>query len=78
MPTLTQLQAAELALPAEDQTALLQFLAQRVRGGVWSQKHGCRLKAAARPPLEGLSPTLSTDTKAKVRALISRRHAANR
>ncbi len=36
------------------------------------------LKAAGRPAIEGLPSDLSTDTKKRVRALIAKRHAANR
>jgi hypothetical protein len=78
MSTLTQLQSAALALPLEEQSELLQFLARRVRAGTLSSGRGRKLKAAARQPLEGLPPDLSTETRTKVRDLMARRYAANR
>ena len=79
MSTLAEIEAAVEQLPLPQQEALFAFLADRLRhAGKTRSKARRRLKAAARPALEGLPPDLSVGTRERVRALMVKRHAANR
>ena len=84
MSTLAEIEAAVTALPAHEQGVLFTRLADRLgkRPAVGSGQRAAPgrrgLKAAAYPALDGLPPDLSVGTKARVRALLQARHAANR
>jgi hypothetical protein len=79
LSTLTEIEAAVERLPAWQKEELLTFLAKQL-GRAPAARAGTRrgLKAAGRPALEGLPGDLSIGTKERVRALIAKRHAANR
>ena len=79
MSTLLEIEAAVQRLPARQKKELLDFLAKHL-GRAPTARGGTRrgLKAAGRPALEGLPADLSAGTKERVRALIAKRHAANR
>jgi hypothetical protein len=77
MSTLAEIESAVERLPARQKEELLAFLAKQLGRAVRARtRRG--LKAAGRPALEGLPADLSTGTKERVRALIAKRHAANR
>jgi hypothetical protein len=77
MSTLAEIEVAVMSLPLHEQKALLHLLATRLeRNAPLKKRRG--LKAAARPALEGLPADLSVGTRDRVRALVARRHAANR
>ena len=78
MSTLAEIEAAVEQLPLPQQETLFAFLASRLRhAGKTRSKARRGMKAAARPALEGLPPDLSVGTKDRVRALVTKRHAAN-
>lgn len=79
MSTLAELEAAVDQLLPTQQEKLFAFLAGRLgRGGRTCSKARRGLKAATLPALEGLPADLSVGTKERVRALVAKRHAANR
>ena len=79
MSTLAEIENAVERLPARQKEKLLAFLAKQLgRAPAARARTGRGLKAAGRPALEGLPADLSTGTKERVRALIAKRHAANR
>ncbi len=79
MSTLTEIEAAAERLPASQKEELLAFLAKQLGRAPAARTRTRRgLKAAGRPALEGLPADLSIGTKERARALIARRHAANR
>ena len=75
--SLAEIEDAVMALPAEEQQALLDLLCSRLRkdAPVTTRRP---LKAASYPPLEGFPPDLSERTGERVRELLAKRHAANR
>ena len=79
MSTLAEIEAAVDQLPPTQQEQLFAFLAGRLgRNGKTPAKARRGLKAASLPALEGLAADLSVGTKDRVRALVAKRHAANR
>jgi len=75
--SLAEIEHAVMALPAEEQHALLDLLSSRLRKD--APKTTRRpLKAASYPPLKGFPPDLSEQTGERVRELLAKRHAANR
>ena len=79
MSTLTEIENAVERLPARQKEELLDFLAKQLGRSPAARTRARRgLKAAGRPALEGLPADLSSGTKERVRALIAKRHAANR
>jgi hypothetical protein len=75
MNALAEIETAVEALTLREQKALMAFLARRLNSAPKTRRG---LKAAARPPLEGLPANLSIGTRERVRELIAARHAANR
>jgi hypothetical protein len=75
--TLSEIEDAVMALPVEEQQALLELLAGRLRKGVPETSHR-PLKAASYPPIKGLPPDLSVRVKERMRELVAKRHAADR
>ena len=79
MSMLTEIEAAVGRLPARQKEELLDFLSKQLgRGSATRARTRRGLKAARRSALEGLPADLSIGTKERVRALIAKRHAANR
>ena len=79
MSTLTEIEAAVEHLPAYQKEKLMAFLAKQLGPAPAARARTKRgLKAARHPALEGLPADLSIGTKERVRALIAKRHAANR
>ena len=79
MSTLAEIESAVKRLPARKKEELLAFLEEQLgRAPAMRARTRRGLKAAGRPALEGLPADLSTGTKDRVRALIAKRHAANR
>ena len=79
MSTLAEIEATVEQLPLPQQETLFAFLADRLRhAGQTRLKARRGLKAAAQPALEGLPSDLFVGTKERVRALVVKRHAANR
>ena len=79
MSTLTEIEAAVESLPRRQKKELLAFLANQLeQAGLKRARTRRGLKAAERPPLEGLPADLSIGTKERVRALVAKRHAAHR
>lgn len=79
MSTLAEIEAAVDKLPIQQQQRLLVLLTARLHDSRTIRLKPRRgLKAAAYPALEGLPQDLSVGTKDKVRALVNKRHAANR
>ena len=79
MSTLTKIEAAVKSLPKGTKEKLFDFLAHQLgRSAPVRAKKRAGLKAALRPALEGLPPDLSVTSKDRVRALIAKRHGANR
>ena len=76
MSTLTEIRAAAAQLKPHQQRALMRFLADRQSKP--SKPTHRRLKAASYPPLDGLPADLSVNTRQKVKALITRKHATDR
>ena len=80
MSTLEEIEAAVEQLSPTQQASLFALLAGRLgrdeRMHSKAKRRG--LKAATRPALEGLPVDLSVGTKDRVRAMVARRHAANR
>ena len=75
MSTLNEIEAAVDQLPLPQKEELFAFLASRL-GRRTRTRQG--LKAAAYPALEGLPADLSVGTKDRVRAMVAKRHGANR
>jgi hypothetical protein len=75
--SLAEIEDAVMALPAEEQQALLDLLSRRLRkdAPVTTRRP---LKAASYPPLQGLPPDLSVRVKETMRELVAKRHAADR
>ena len=75
--SLSEIEDAVMALPAEEQQALLDLLFSRLRqiAPVTTRRP---LKAASYPPLQGLPPDLSVRVKETMRELVAKRHAADR
>ena len=79
MSTLAEIEAAVEKLSVEQQRRLLFLLTARLHDGRTVRSKARRgLKAATYPALDGLPQDLSVNTKDKVRALVNKRHAANR
>ncbi len=75
--SLAEIEDAVMALPAQEQQALLALLSRRLRKDppVTTRRP---LKAASYPPLEGLPPDLSVRVKEIMRGeLVAKRHAAD-
>lgn len=81
MSTLAEIEAAVDQLPPTQKAKLFVFLSKRLgRRDSPRAKAATRrgLKAAALPALEHLPADLSVGTREKVRALVAKRHAADR
>ena len=77
MSTLAEIEDAVMALPPEEQQALLVLLSSRLRQRAPAET-GRTLNHEKYPPLKGLPSDLSIDTGRRVRELLAKRHAANR
>jgi hypothetical protein len=75
--SLAEIEDAVMALPPEEQQALLELLAGRLRQSA-PVETGRTLNPEKYPPLKGLPPDLSIGTGKRVRELLAERHAANR
>ena len=79
MSTLAEIEAAVDQLPPTQQEKLFAFLAGRLGRGERMRSQARRgLKAATALALEGLPADLSVGTKDRVRAMVAKRHGANR
>jgi hypothetical protein len=77
MSTLSEIEDAVMALPVEEQQALLELLSGRLRQRA-PVETGRTLDPKKYPPLKGLPPDLSIGTGKRVGELLAKRHAANR
>ena len=77
MSTLAEIEDAVMALPPEEQQALLELLSGRLRQSAPIET-GRTVNSEKYPPLKGLPRDLSIGTGKRVRELLAKRHAANR
>jgi len=75
--SLAEIEDAVMALPADEQQALLVLLSGRLRQSA-PVETGRTLNPEKYPPLKGLPSDLSIGTGKRVRELLAKRHAANR
>jgi len=75
--TLAEIEDAVMALPPEEQQALLDLLSSRLRQSAPAEA-GRTFDPEKYPPLKGLPSDLSIGTGKRVRELLAKRHAANR
>ena len=75
--SLSEIADAVMALPAEEQQALLVLLSSRLRKDAPVETRR-PLKAASYPALKGLPPDLSVRVKETMRELVAKRHAEDR
>ena len=77
MSTLAEIEDAVMALPPEEQQALLDLLSSRLRQSAPVETRRT-LKSDKYPPIKGLPPDLSVQVKERMRELVAKRHAADR
>jgi hypothetical protein len=75
--SLAEIEDAVMALPPDEQQALLVLLSSRLRkdAPLTTRRH---LKADKYPPIKGLPSDLSVRVKERMRELMAGRHAASR
>ena len=77
MSTLSEIEDAVMALPVEEQQALLELLSGWLRHCA-PVETGRTLNPEKHPPIKGLPADLSVRVKERMRELVAERHAADR